>query len=372
MRATVKPDVLRWARESIGYDVATAAHRIGVRPEKLEEAERGDHQLTLRQAETAAHMYDRPLAALFLPQPLREEPQETQFRRLPGAPEPPWPPEMVKLARRVRMRQEAAVELYDVLEETPPWLTARKRFEGQRVDAAARARSVLDISLEEQESWQDRYAPLRRWIDAVEALGVLVMQDGTLPVEMMRGFASIHRSVPAIVINTKDDPRARAFTVLHELGHLYLTLGGALPSGAETWCEEFAGQVLMPPAALRAAFEASREPDALRTVDLIASRFGVTPLAAAVRCSRSGLLEGEESKDVIARIRQRGGGSEGGGGNYYLTQIARLGPAYTHLVFDALDSQAITFSSASTLLGGVKVNKFEKLRGHLQRRAELG
>ena len=58
---------------------------------KLEEAERGEAYLTLRQAEAVARLYERPLAALFLPEPPREEPPEAQFRRLPGAPEPPWP-----------------------------------------------------------------------------------------------------------------------------------------------------------------------------------------------------------------------------------------------------------------------------------------
>jgi transcriptional regulator with XRE-family HTH domain len=87
--AHVTPEVLRWARESIGFDLEFAAQRIGVKPEKLAGAEAGDLMLTLRQAEKAADAYDRPLAALFLPEPPSEEPQEAKFRRLRDAPEPP-------------------------------------------------------------------------------------------------------------------------------------------------------------------------------------------------------------------------------------------------------------------------------------------
>ena len=65
--AYLRPELLRWARESVGYDIGDAAARIGVNPEKLERAERGDLMLTLRQAEKAADVYERPLAALFLP-----------------------------------------------------------------------------------------------------------------------------------------------------------------------------------------------------------------------------------------------------------------------------------------------------------------
>jgi hypothetical protein len=61
--------------------------------------EAGNELMTLRQAETAADVYDRPLAALFLPAPPEEEPQDVQFRRLPGAPEPPWGPEIWATAR---------------------------------------------------------------------------------------------------------------------------------------------------------------------------------------------------------------------------------------------------------------------------------
>ncbi len=112
-RAEANPLALKWARESLGYTLEDAAPKVGVTAEKLDRAERGEHLLTLRQAENAAKAYDRPLAALFVPEPPREEPPEAQFRRLPGAPPPPWPHEMRLLIRRVRERQQAAVELYE-------------------------------------------------------------------------------------------------------------------------------------------------------------------------------------------------------------------------------------------------------------------
>jgi hypothetical protein len=70
--AHVTPEVLRWARASVGYELEDPAAGIGVKPEKLERAEAGDLMLTLRQAERAADVYDRPLAALFLPAPPEE------------------------------------------------------------------------------------------------------------------------------------------------------------------------------------------------------------------------------------------------------------------------------------------------------------
>ncbi len=373
--AHVTPEVLRWARESIGYTLEEAAARVGVKPEKLAAAEAGNSFLTLRQAEKAAGVYDRPFAALFLPEPPPEEPQETQFRRLPGAPAPPWPAAMQSLARRVRERQEAAAELYDLIEETPPWLEAVDEL--QVVDSSAlasAARALLRIDFTEQSSWRDPagFTPLRVWVSAVEALGVLVMQDGALPLEDMRGFASTHPSVPAIVVNTKDDPRARAFTIVHELGHLALAANG-VPVGPETepWCDNFAGEVLMPTDLIRDLFRrsAGHEP-LLARVEETALTFGVTPLAAAVRIAREGLLAPADSAFVINQIRARGGPRRGSGGNYYRTKITRLGPAFIRLVFDALDGQALTLSNAAGLLD-TKVNHFEKLRHTVATRVEF-
>jgi len=65
--AYVTPETLKWARESIGYDVVEAAGKVGVQMWQLMAAEEGAELLTLRQAERAARVYERPLATLFLP-----------------------------------------------------------------------------------------------------------------------------------------------------------------------------------------------------------------------------------------------------------------------------------------------------------------
>jgi Zn-dependent peptidase ImmA (M78 family) len=371
--AHVTPEVLRWARESVGYDVEDAAARIGVNPEKLEGAESGDLMLTLRQAERAATVYDRPLAALFMPEPPSEEPQEAQFRRLPGAPEPPWPPEMQLLARRVRDRQEAAVELYEALDEPPPWTEVTENLTVVGRTIPEYVRHLLEVGFQEQTEWRDPsgYKPLRAWVDAVESWGILVMQDGSMPVEMMRGFAAPHPQVPVIVVNTQDDARARAFTIIHELGHLYLAALGQ-PVGPETepWCDDFAGEVLMPRGWMENVLTDLRGREPLDTIDALALRFGVTPYAAAVRVSKAGLWDQPVIDEVIQAIRDRPARDRGGGGDYYWTQIGRLGPSFIRLVFTALDGQAVTYPAAASLLGGVKVSNFDKLRDYLGRRGQ--
>lgn len=372
--AHLPPATLKWARESTGYSTREAADRLGVYRWQLEAAEHGDDLLTLRQAEKLAAFYGRPLAALFLPSPPHEEPQEAQFRRLPGAPEPPWPPEMVKLIRRVRQRQEAADEILDTLEEAPDWPHIAQWLSTFHPDRlASELRDRLGVSLEAQLGWNDPqgYSGLRAWVDAVEALGVLVMQHVGVPVDLMRGFAAVHARVPIIVVNSKDDPRARAFTVIHELGHLALAATGSR-TGQETeaWCNEFAGNVLMPATALSDEF-ARTVGDNEHRIYQLALRFGVTPLAAATRVKRSGLLPEDAAEALIAAIRARPPRERSGGGNFYRNIVTWLGPSFVRLVLEGADSQAVTLSSAAGLLG-TKVNQFQRLRETLDQRAEFG
>jgi Zn-dependent peptidase ImmA (M78 family)/DNA-binding XRE family transcriptional regulator len=369
--AHVTPAVLRWARETSGLSQETAAQKISVTEQKLGAAEIGDEFLTLRQAEKAARVYGRNLADLFRPEPPEEEPEETQFRRLPGAPEPPWPPEMKALSRRVRDRQDAAAELYELIEEDPPWDGVELPTDRDPLAAASKARELLGINLEEQFSWQDPagYAPLRAWLDAIEDLGVLVMQDGTLTLEMMRGFASMHPRVPAIVLNTKDDPRARAFTLVHELGHLLPGPGEAASAAAELWCNRFAAEVLMPAEIYVAQAPSFRGGDPLPRIDAMARQWGVTPLAAAIRAITLNLIPTEIQEDLLARIRRRGEGRESpAGGDYYRNMLSRLGPSFVQLVFTAMEGQALTYPAAAGLLG-VKVGNFAKLREQAERRS---
>jgi Zn-dependent peptidase ImmA (M78 family)/DNA-binding XRE family transcriptional regulator len=374
--AVVTPSALRWARESIGYGLEEAAQRIGVSAEKLAAAERGDDYLTLRQAEEAARRYERPLAALFVSEPPVEEPPEAQFRRLPGAPAPPWPHEMRALAKRVRDRQRAATDLYALLDEEPPWPLVAIEYVDDPEALAAQARYVLGIALRDQRQWHDThgYRPLRAWVDAIEALGVLVMQDGSLPVHDLRGFASTDEVAPAIVVNTNDDPRARAFTVVHELGHL-LRIKAGRPTGptTEQWCNDFASGVLMPHEPFARDLRAADTRQLLQAIDSTALTYGVTPYAAAVRAARLRLVPNDEIDAVIEAIRERSRrredeAPERGGGNYYLTTVTRLGPSFIQLVFSALDSQALSYPAAAGLLG-VKVNNFSRLRERAQERA---
>src|SRR5687767_9265608 len=80
----VSASVLVWARQESGYAVERVAERLGVKPERLQEWERGERPPTLRQVEELARFYHRPLSLFFQPKPPALAPLATEYRRLPG------------------------------------------------------------------------------------------------------------------------------------------------------------------------------------------------------------------------------------------------------------------------------------------------
>jgi len=174
--------------------------------------------------------------------------------------------------------------------------------------------------------------------------------------------------VSAIILNTRDDPRARVFTVVHELAHLYLAAHEGRGPDGEGWCNELASDLLMPLPEVRMAFRERSGSDLLGSVDELALLFGVTPLAMTVRLARAQLISSQDEHRLKARLQTRSRPREApGGGGHYRARITRLGPSFVRLVFSALESGVTTYPTASGLLG-IKVDHFPTLRHYLDER----
>ena len=362
-RAFTTPDVLRWAREAAGYAPSLAARKVGVSEDVLLAAERGDHFLTLRQAELAAAAYGRSLALLMSPEPPQEPSVEVKYRRLRGAPRPPWSPELIKLEREIRDQQDATVDLWAALGEQPPWHEAKERLQLPRLPEAAYVAHLLGLepfalrAPEPRNIWHSRRVVVR----AAEWAGVLVIRC-PVPDVGVRGFVLPHAEVPAIYVNSAEDPRAQAFTVMHEFAHLLLDTAGETRDDEERWCEQYAGSVLMPEPEFADLFASV----GARGIEWVAFQFGVTPGAAATRAAYLGLTPWSSAREILAR-RYSGPRVSGGNGNQ--RKVARLSPTFTDLVLAAADSSAVTLAAASRLLR-TKVEDFPKLRAFADR--ELG
>ena len=90
------------------------------------------------------------------------------FRRLPDAGNAEYTPELTLAIRRARFRREIAVELAGELELEVPRLHFDPRpFAGDGNRLADAARKLLNVTLNEQLHWRDKYEALNAWSAAV-------------------------------------------------------------------------------------------------------------------------------------------------------------------------------------------------------------
>ena len=82
---SVKPTVLKWARETSGYSLPEVAQRCRKPEPEVAAWETGKQRPTWAGLRRLAKIYRRPVVSLLLPAPPKEEPVPPDFRTLPKA-----------------------------------------------------------------------------------------------------------------------------------------------------------------------------------------------------------------------------------------------------------------------------------------------
>lgn len=248
--AIVKPELLVYAREESGFSLEAAAKKIPVKPERLLACEEGRERLTINQLRSLSNAYKRPLAFFFLPHPPPKTQTLRDFRRLPDEIKRDESPALRYEVRRARYRRQVSLDLYDELGEEPSRFTAITSLSANPDNVAREIRGLLKISQEEQYAFRSEREALNRWRTAIENSGVMVFQASNVLHSEMRGFSVSEDVLPVIVINIKDLPQARLFTLLHELTHIMLRMGGLCTleevQDIEVFCNRVAGATLVP------------------------------------------------------------------------------------------------------------------------------
>ena len=265
----VNPEILKWARETAGLDMAEAATKIyadsqkSSAVDKMRALEAGQRELTQKQLVRLAKAYHQPQIVFYLPKPPRPDEPLEDLRTAPSEgfdrKAEAW---LGLLIRDMRASQSIVRDLLED-EEAPvrDYLgSARLDMDPEQVgqDIAKRANFQLE-RFRSQRTVRGAFDYLR---GCLESLGifVLLMSDlgsdhTTIPAEVFRGFALADPVAPYIVINRQDAVSAWSFTALHEAAHLWLgksALAGAFgASRTERFCNQVAAAILLPTHELR-------------------------------------------------------------------------------------------------------------------------
>jgi Zn-dependent peptidase ImmA (M78 family)/DNA-binding XRE family transcriptional regulator len=387
VEALVEPSLLRWARESAGLDSELAAKKAGVKPERLGSWEAGERRPTIVQLRKLAHIYRRPIAVFYLPEPPADIPAPRDFRRLPGEVAGVESPELRYEIRRAVTRREIALELLSEEGEEALEFPLRARLSDDPDDLASRVRDALGVDLRTQYTWRGTYDPFNGWRAAIEEQGVLVLQMVDVDPAEARGFSISEMPLPAVVANIKDAPRGRTFTLLHELTHVILRQGGLcdlddLASrpvdrlNVEKFCNRVAGAVLIPRDALlseRTVRQHGRDPawtdEELRS---LAQQFGASREAVLRRLLDLGRTNEdyyrERREGFLVEYEEARRRREAGFAPPHQIALASAGPAFSGLVLSSYAHGNITASDVSDYLG-IRLKHLARIEQQLVGRA---
>ena len=177
--ALVEPDVLRWARESIGLTPLAAARKIGLSDETLvDQWEAGSAAPSIPQLREAARVYKRPLAVFFLrPHPTAASISCTTSGASPTRRSGPWSPELHGEYRRARDQRDVALEIADLAQEPIPqsWRLPEPLPDDDEELASPARRNLLEVAPLRLPVGGDEFAHLGFWVAALEEAGVLVI-----------------------------------------------------------------------------------------------------------------------------------------------------------------------------------------------------
>lgn len=401
---SINPAILIWARESAGLEVDEAVARLGLTSteklsgaEKLARLESGEQKPTRSQLSKIAATYRRPLLTFYLPEPPARGDRGEDFRRAPTSVSPRENALLDTLLRDIRARQEMVRELVQEDDEftTSPLVGAFRMENG--VEAVARGiTTALDFentaAKRAKLDTDSLFKLLRAKADGagffVLLVGDLGSHHSALSADVFRGFAIADPVAPFIVINDQDARAARSFTLIHELAHVAIGQSGVsgMPDREtphdnhaliERFCNDVAGEFLLPDAQLGAKPEPLNSGDVGATHEVIAqiaTRWCVSEPMVAYRLNRKGWIGSSVYDQLVANFTARwrdqkqktrdANKEDEGGPSYYVVRQSKLGNALLEVVRRTLRDHTLTHTKAAKVLG-VKPSSVEPLlRGY--------
>lgn len=371
----VNPEVLKWARISLGLSCKEVALKIHKPEEIITEWEEGVSAPTYSQVENLAyHIYKRPVAVFFFPEVPSEDTPKADFRSLPEIVIDSFPPEIVKLYRKAKVFQINLAELLEGRKPVDPSLLGLFELTNNTeiVSLACAVRQQLEVDVDTQFGWGNIDTAFSEWRNRLEKHGIFIFKDA-FGNDEYSGFCLYDTMYPVIFVNNSLPKSRQIFTLFHELAHLLFKSGGIdiqergffrkLPtafSSLEVQCNAFAGEMLLP----SQAFQREGLPANEENITKLAHKFNVSR-EVVLRKYLNHQLIGEEFYCELAEKwideAKRKKEMKSTGGDYYNTQKAYLGNTYLNLAFGKYFRNQISAENLADYLGiSVKnVPKFE-------------
>lgn len=381
--AIINPEILLWARKSAGFRVEEAAKKAQLKSDKLIACEHGEQRLTIPQLRKLSNVYKRPLAFFYLAKAPESEIDSNinDFRRFHNEFDQDFSPELILEIRKAKYRREAALEMFGELDIEMPIFNFRASLDVNPHELAKKIRELLKITKEKQEKLTDGSQALRFWRESIENQGVLVFQTTSkIHTNEMRGFSIGEFPLPIIVLNRKDSPKARVFTLIHELTHIMLRSTGICEVNIdserqkkiEVFCNAVAGETLVPRDWLVSTALYKQNTNEFdwtnEAIKILADNFCVSRPVILTRLLNQGRISEKYYRQFINKLskefedskREEKDKEKKGGPNYYTLKLSEVGKNFATLVINSYHQDKIGLVEVSKYLG-VKATHFSRI-----------
>ena len=220
----INPQVLKWARERANISLEDVAGKFKKDIKVIEKWESGEESPTYAQLEKLAYtLYKRPIALFFFPEPPEEPDERQEFRTLPEFEVENLAPDTLYALRQAKAMQLSLKEINDDLNPSDQKIFRDISINLQEdlISSIQKIRDYLNISLEDQSSWQDEDIALKSWRNIIEKSGIFIFKRSFKQKEVS-GFCLIDREFPIIYLNNSTVKTRQIFTIFHELAHILL------------------------------------------------------------------------------------------------------------------------------------------------------
>lgn len=366
VKAPINGTILRWARESIGVAPERAAKRANVSIDNYKKWELGEAVPSMSRLRKLAHLFKRPLPVFFLPHPPKSPPLPKDFRKPETIIKQPLGEASLMAVRKARWYQTVAKELmYDL--EHP--VASSKAPDLKNLPFSLIIKDIRKLDIKVQMSWKNNWEALKRWRMYLEEQGIFVFQF-PIPVRESLGFSLVREGhPPVIVINSRDWPNRRIFTLFHEYCHILLkdsalcipseTLGKGQQE-VEEFCDEFAGNFLVPTPHLKRFVKESPFSNVDELIPDLSKKFHVSQFVILRRLYSEKEVGYREYQRIFIKLQRGVIKVESAGGNFYKNHYAEKGKKFIGLVVESESGRKITLSRALDYLG-VKTRHYDQI-----------
>jgi len=371
--AQINPEIIRWARERADLSLGMLATKLQTTEDKLAAWELGEKPITMLKAMALAEKTYIPFGYLFLNTPPEDRLPIPDLRTVDSGHLKKTSAELYKVVQNTITKQNWYKDYTREQELEPLNFVGRFNLSTSPQTIVNDMRKELDIPPHPTRgSWEDYHKDL---IKRIEALGVLVMRQGSLGhhtkplhISEFRGFAIADKFAPVIFINLADAPVARLFTLIHELAHIWIGESGVSDGSSsahrreEILCNAIAAEFLVPGDEFKNKWqELDNWKDNLPALEI---HFHVSQWVLARRALTYNYITQNEYHKFITLLKKQYDEREkkGTGPSYYVTLKSQTSDKLARAVLSETLSGRVLLRDAGQLLGikPDKITKFAK------------